>query len=425
VDPWTEKAIACDLCGGEPKCVPFCHASALKVTSYDEKTPRHKRQFFEECIKVQGLSLSPRLKGPSPQENLRGGKVLFVDLSNGKMTTEPTSTYAKDLVGARAISTKILYDKVPPGVDPLGEENVLALGVGPMVGAFHPGTVRTDIMAKSPLTGFLGESSLGGYFGAELKMAGFDHIIVRGKAQNPSYLYIKNDQVELKDAIHLWGKDCYELPKLIREELKEPRAQVLGIGPAGENKVAFASVHASLGNTAARTGMGAVLGSKNLKAIVARGSKGLKVADPEVAFALGEEGHRKVKSSDYYQEMHTHGSAGMSMTAIMPKGDPTWGWDKVHEVKTPLEFLKEHLYRKESCLGCPVACLEAYKIEAVGNGVGSCSTYIDFSWPKGRVWIPGHVVKSSPGSWSFMKRSISPRRILVEYQCSGVIWMQP
>ncbi|MEE9610657.1 MAG: aldehyde ferredoxin oxidoreductase N-terminal domain-containing protein, partial [Desulfatiglandales bacterium] len=197
---------------------------------------------------------------------LYAGAILFVDLTEGKISREPTGSYSPSFLGGRGIDDKLLYDHISPGVDPLGPGNVIAMGTGPLSGTCLPSSGRLDIMSKSPLTGLWGDSNMGGYFAPELKFAGYDNILITGESEKPVYLFIENDRVELRDASGIWGKDTYETPILIRQELRNQEIKVLCIGPAGENLVRFASIQSELGNGAGRTGMGAVMGSKNLKA---------------------------------------------------------------------------------------------------------------------------------------------------------------
>ena len=185
---------------------------------------------------------------------LYGGTILLVNLSEGKVSKEPTTSYSGDFLGGRGINIKLLYDRVPPGTDPLDPASLLIFGVGPLCGTPVPAS-RTEVTAKSPETGFLGSSSFGGYFSPELKFAGYDHIAITGKADKPVYLWIENERVEIRDASHLWGKDTYETQEIIRSEV-DPKARVACIGQAGENLVRFAMVQHELGHSASRTGWG-------------------------------------------------------------------------------------------------------------------------------------------------------------------------
>ncbi|GAG35423.1 unnamed protein product, partial [marine sediment metagenome] len=171
--------------------------------------------------------------------------------------------------------------EVGPETDPMGPENRLILGVGPCNGTLIAGSSRLTITAKSPLSGFLGDASTGATFGAEIKYAGYDQIIIQGKSDKPVYLWIEDEKVEIRDATHLWGKSTGQTITSLEIENKDPSIGVLVIGPAGENLVKFAAVIGRMGRAAARAGMGTVMGSKKLKAIAVRGTKGVEVADPE------------------------------------------------------------------------------------------------------------------------------------------------
>jgi aldehyde:ferredoxin oxidoreductase len=210
------------------------------------------------------------------------GTILRVNLSNGKITKEPLQEEtAHKFVGGRGLNINILYNETKPGIDPLGAENKLILGAGPCNGTLVPANSRLTISARSPATGLLGCSNSGGVFGAEIKYAGYDAIIVEGKSEKPVYLWIEDDNVEVRDARQLWGKTATGARKILQREVGHPDIGVVGIGPAGENLVSFASITSDWGRTHGKTGMGAVMGSKKLKAIAVRGTKGVKVANSD------------------------------------------------------------------------------------------------------------------------------------------------
>lgn len=309
---------------------------------------------------------------------IRGGTILRINLNDGKVIREPTSLYTEKFLGGRGISTSILYQGVSPGIKPYDSENMLIFGVGPLVGSLFPGACRTDVLAKSPVTMAIGNTSIGGYWGSELKFAGYDHLVIQGKAPEPVYLSIHNDEVEIRKADKVWGQDCYQTPKIIREELKEPRACIICIGPAGERLIRYASIHTSMGNVAARTGLGAVMGSKNLKAIAVRGTKGLKVAAPSRFYEECQKLHELIKQDPLYEELHTVGLTkwqDKEYRAIYSNiGDP---WPENLSLEG---FLKEHLYKRVGCFGCPVACMDSYQIPEIGAGVVKCSPYSDLTW---------------------------------------------
>ena len=311
---------------------------------------------------------------------LRAGQILRINLTNGKIRCEPVDPYADRFVGGKSINLKILFDGVRQGTKPFDPENLLLFGVGPLVGTPFPGACRTDVMAKSPVTGAFGNSGMGGYLGPELKFAGYDHLVIEGRAEKPVYLSIRDGRVEIRDASAIWGHDTYETPAMVRQELQDPTTKVVSIGPAGERLVVYASINSGTGNAAARTGLGAVMGSKNLKAIAVRGTQGIKVARSREFL----EGCRKllasIRQARFYDDIHEAGLTRIhdrEMRALYELlGNAT------EECKTICEgdFLKEHLYNRVGCFACPVACFDSYNIPGVGAGTAKCSPYGDLTW---------------------------------------------
>ena len=192
------------------------------------------------------------------------GKILRVDLSNGNIKEEThVDTFYRRYVGGWGIIGYHLLKELPPMIDPLGPENKLVFAAGPITGVPLPGNGRNAVGAKSPLTGGFGVGEAGGYWGAELKHAGLDGLIFEGVSENPVYLWVKDGEPEIRDAGHLWGKYTKETQETIRKELNDDRVRVSGIGPGGENLVPYACILNDLTNAAGRTGLGAVMGSKN------------------------------------------------------------------------------------------------------------------------------------------------------------------
>ena len=208
------------------------------------------------------------------------GYNLEIDLSRGSIERVETDPGLTELyLGGLGTNTKILWDRVPPEVEPFSPDNVLVFGTGLLCGTPAPSVNRTVVTTVSPQTLLMANSIMGGFFGQELKHAGYDKIVIQGKSPNLVYLWINGDQVEIRDASHLQGKSTYETAELIQQELKEPKAQVAAIGLAGENKVYYASIESGK-SSASRRGVGAVMGSKGLKAIAVRGKKDINVANP-------------------------------------------------------------------------------------------------------------------------------------------------
>lgn len=223
------------------------------------------------------------------------GKILRVDLASETITVEePSPDFYRRHMGGSALNLYYLLQEMPANVDALAPDNILALSVGVTTGVPISGQSRMTATAKSPLTGAIGDSQCGGFWPAKLKFAGFDAVIIKGKAAKPVYLWIDEGKAELRDASHLWGKITGESEAAIRDELGDAKIEVLQIGPGGEKMVRFASLINMCSRANGRTGMGAVMGSKNLKAVAVRGSQKPQVGDKE---ALQELTKLRVKST--------------------------------------------------------------------------------------------------------------------------------
>ena len=207
-------------------------------------------------------------------------KLGIIDLTKKKVTIKKTHKILKKLFfGGRGLNSYYLYKMIKPNTDPLSPNNVLIFGTGFLTGTLVPNSSRFNVSAKSPETGILGDSNCGGYFAAELRYAGFDRLIIQGKSKKPCYLYIIDNNIEIKDANDYWGMDTTDIQQNLRKDLGHVETVCCGV--AGENLVRFACVRTGIKNAAGRCGLGAVMGSKNLKAIAARGTQGIKVAHPE------------------------------------------------------------------------------------------------------------------------------------------------
>lgn len=295
------------------------------------------------------------------------GRILRVDLSRGKISKEPLSEkFVSEFIGGRGINVKILYDELKPGTDPLSPDNILIFGVGPLTGTLSPGSGRFNVTALSPLTELLGDSNCGGWWAPELKFAGYDHIIVYGRSEKPVYLYIYDGEAELRDASQLWGKDAVETQQMIREELADPETQIVAIGQAGENTVRYACIRTGLKNSAGRTGMGAVMGSKKLKAIAVRGTGGVKISNPKEFEEECIKMHRMLVEHPLYKDFATHGTPILSVilhnAGIMPvRNWQTTDFPEIDKISSET-YLREFYVKSKACYGCPLHCNHYYKI---------------------------------------------------------------
>ncbi|MBU1880275.1 MAG: aldehyde ferredoxin oxidoreductase family protein, partial [Chloroflexi bacterium] len=258
----------------------------------------------------------------------------------------------------------LLYNHLEPGVDPLGPDNVLTVSAGLLVGTPASASARTHIGAKSPLTGFVGSSNMGGFFAPELRWAGFDHLVIKGKADRPVYLWIHDGEIEIRDAAHLWGEDIPTTQELIKEELGDPEIKALTIGVAGENLVRFANVMTGVKNAAGRTGMGAVMGSKNLKAIAVRGTMDLEVRFPEEALEYNAGLLDHIASTKFAQIMQKWGTMfiyGVTNTVGLIR-ERNFQLNQQVGGNIEAEHIEEYALGTEGCYGCVIHCRHKYVI---------------------------------------------------------------
>jgi len=240
------------------------------------------------------------------------GSILRINLTTSTITREALpEKLCDDFIGGRGFVAKTLYDELPPGIDPLSEENLFIIATGPLMGHFLPASGKTHFGSKSPATGGYADSNMGGHFGPELKYAGYDMLILTGKTPEPSYLFIEDDKIEIRPALEYWGQGSLSVEEILKTDLGE-RFQILTIGPAGENLVKFACISHDFGRQAGRTGIGAVLGSKNIKAIAVRGTGDLPVYDVDAALAKGKEAFKKVFEKPGFKGWTPEGTAGIT-----------------------------------------------------------------------------------------------------------------
>ena len=295
------------------------------------------------------------------------GRILRVNLTDGKMSKEELSEgIMRKFFGGRGLGAKILFDELMPGIDPLGPENKLIFATGPVTGAPFTGNAKFAVLAKSPLTGLFGEAYSGGFFGPELKFAGYDAIVFEGKSETPVYLWIRNGEVELRDASHLWGKITGEVQDAVLAEVRDERAKVACIGPGGEKLVGFASIVNDLVSAAGRCGMGAVMGSKKLKAVAVRGTQKLKLAD-EVGFAKATRMASEEAWGGWGEGFHKHGTGGIlgaqNETGRLPTKNFAKGTFDGADKITGETMTETILVNRKACFACRNACKRVVEAE--------------------------------------------------------------
>jgi len=302
------------------------------------------------------------------------GKILHVDLSKAKITIEePAEEFYKTYVGGSAMGTYYLYNNTPAGADPLGPENTLTIMLSASTGVTISGQSRMTATAKSPLTGLIGDSQVGGFFPAELKFAGFDGIVFSGKSPKPVYLWIHDGVAELKDASHLWGKITGDVEKTLREELGDPKIEVAQIGPSGENLTRFAAIMNMSNRANGRTGMGAVMGSKHLKAIAVRGHQKVKTADPAAITRLARLAPKQVQDIPDMKGLQDFGTGSVLNYQNTSGGLPTRNYSSgTFEMAEDLsgETMAETILKEnDTCYACVVRCKRVVETEFMNKHV--------------------------------------------------------
>ena len=297
-------------------------------------------------------------------------KVLFGDLTSGSIKEEslPEKVY-RDFIGGQGLGVRILYERIKPKADPLGPDNILGFVVGPLTGTGIHGA-RYQVVAKSPLTGGWGDANCGGSLAAELKAAGYDGVFFSGISPTPVYLFLNDGKAELKDASHLWGKDTVEAEESIRDELGDKQVKVACIGPGGEAKSLLATImHDRC--AAGRSGLGAVMGSKRLKAFVVKGTKKVPLADPERFASLRRNYLKSVKKTEHPVAVvfRDRGTSGFTSHLIVIGDAPVKNWTLFGEEGFPShskidgdEVIKYQV-KKHTCVGCPIGCKGWVRVE--------------------------------------------------------------
>ena len=298
------------------------------------------------------------------------GKRLRIDMTNRKASVETlTEDYFRKWIGGRGFNSDVVYHETRRGTGPLDPDNPLCFASGALCGTFAPLAGRTTVSARSPMTCSLlgtgvhghGDTNMGGAFGPMMKYAGYDQIIVTGQAEKPTWVAIEDDRVRFLDAGSLWGKGTKQATLMIQEELNDPDVKVSVIGPAGENRVRFACIMNTFSASGGRTGMGCVMGSKNLKAIAVRGTKPITIADPpaftKAAWALRERIHKSPSAI----RRRAEGSmdlfdVGNAIGINAHKNCSTGFMKDIEIIYGGMNWADKFLFRRKACWSCPVAC---------------------------------------------------------------------
>ena len=302
------------------------------------------------------------------------GNMVYADLSAGKVTIKPTPQELKKLyLGGRGFGIRLLTDMVDPKIDPLSDKNVVVYAAGPLTGTGIPLGSRYEVSTISPLTGTAMSANSGGVFGWKMKKAGFDAIVISGKAKKPVYLFLDDGKAELRDAAHLWGKTTGQTTDAIMDELNDKSVRVSCIGPAGEKLVLFACIINEKARAAGRGGVGAVMGSKNLKAIAARGDLPIKAADEEKLNIVKDRVRKKIEDNGIAKALHNYGTAVLINIINENYVLPTRNFQSAHfanaENVSGETIAKTILKKPKGCYACIVQCGRVHEFDGeTGEG---------------------------------------------------------
>lgn len=297
-----------------------------------------------------------------------GGKILIVDLSKRKVNTENTLPFSDRFLGGNGINIWKLLEMIPYPTSALDPENVLAFGAGVLVGTPTPGASRLTLQSKNAYTAGLGSANAGGHFAPELKNAGFDHLLIAGKAETPVYLRIDNDDVQIEDAGFLWGSTTWDTEQRLRSKINDPHAQILSIGPAGERCVQAACIMVNRSRAAGRCGLGAIMGSKKLKAIVVRGTKGIRIAQPEAFMETCRDMSRRVQRTEVAKNLRKYGTPISFTRWNADSAMPTQNFQQsqmaldLAEKMSHLVYKRDYITRSFGCFSCPIHCSQFQRV---------------------------------------------------------------
>jgi aldehyde:ferredoxin oxidoreductase len=309
-------------------------------------------------------------------------KIAYIDLDTEEIKLEPLPIeWRQKFIGGRGLDAYLIFKNIPAGCEPLGPDNAVVVSAGLLVGTLASAGARTHIAAKSPLTHLFGSANMGGHFAPEMRWAGIDHFVIRGKSNRPVYIYAHDGEIEIRDADKVWGLGVYDTQTAIRQELGDEETQVLCIGQAGENLVRFAGVMTGRKDAGARTGMGAVLGSKNLKAIACRGTMEIEISHPEQALEYNKEVIDQVISSKASQNMQRWGTNfmfGITNTTGLVRTRNFQFNQFPNSEDLEAENLDEYTIGMDGCFGCQVHCRHRYVIKD-GEYAGAYAHGPDFT----------------------------------------------
>jgi aldehyde:ferredoxin oxidoreductase len=295
------------------------------------------------------------------------GKLLFVDLTTGRLHEEElTETMVRSFIGGYGIGARVLYEKMTKGRDPLGPDNVIGFMTGPFTGTKAVTSCRFTVVTKSPLTGYWGDSNCGGYFAEALKACGYDGVFFTGRSSNPVYFHLEDNQFKLRDASHLWGMDTQETEETIRKEIGDTKLRLVCIGPAAEKQSLIAAIITEAGRAAGRSGVGAVMGSKNLKAFSAQGSLQVPIAKPQEVKRLNRKMIEELKQAKGPGHIYMkYGTCGNVASSVESQDAPLQNWKGINEQVFPAkeratkisdENVICYQTKKFACGSCPIAC---------------------------------------------------------------------
>ena len=306
------------------------------------------------------------------------GKVLLVNLTSGLTKEEPLpEAVYRNFIGGVGLGARILYERMKPEVDPLGPDNFLGFVPGLLTGTSVPMSSRCTVVTKSSLTGTWGDANMGGYFGPELKAAGYDGVFFTGISPRPVYLFIHDGKSELRDASNLWGKDTVEAVKTIRQETGDEATRIACIGPSGESRSLISSIISEL-RAAGRSGVGAVMGGKKLKAIAVRGRGKIKVSRPEQISELRKNQVKFFRENQTFpnKELREFGTCGFTSPNVATGVAPVRNWSRTGSEAFPNAdkltsgSVTKYQVRKFPCPGCPLSCSGIVKVQSGPYSLG-------------------------------------------------------